>query len=433
MHNKCLKGLKAFLSLALGLVTCLGAIAAPQPVQPALLDAAQQEQPRLLSSLEQFCAIETSSRDAAGLARLAELLAARLRALGGEVEVLPLGEVYRMEDTPPEPGHSVKAVFRGTGTKKLLLIAHMDTVYPRGMLAQQPFGVRGDQAFGLGIADDKQGLAVVLHTLAMLKSVGYQGYGQITVLFNGDEEISTPGSRAALIQLGSEADAVMSFEGSGASNDKLSLATAGIAAVKMTVYGRAEHAGSAPEYGINALYELSHQILQMRDLTDPAIGLRLNWTMAQAGIVRNMVPPVATAEGDIRSLRLKDYFSLEKTMEERIQFHLLPEAQVVLKFERRRPPLEVTDASRAFGALAKKIYDDELGLKLNVDAEAEGGGTDAGFASVHARGPVVERFGLRGAGAHSSDSEYVLVSSIVPRLYLAARMIQAFSEGSGTP
>ncbi|WP_077036947.1 glutamate carboxypeptidase [Pelomonas sp. KK5] len=418
------------LSRFLAVLLCGAAALAHAGPDEALLAAAQREQPLLVASLEQFCNIESDSRNEAGLARMAELLAARLRALGGEVELLPLGEVYRMEDTPERPGRSVRAVFRGTGTKKLLLIAHMDTVYPKGTLARQPFKQQDDRIYGLAVADDKQGLAVVLHVLAMLKSVDYRRYGEITVLFNADEEISSPGSREELMRLAAQADAVMSFEGSGASNDKLSLATAGIASATMTVYGRAEHAGGAPQDGVNALYEMAHQVLQMRDLTDPAIGLRLNWTMAKAGVVRNMVPPLATAEADIRSLRLRDYLSLEKTMQERIQFHLLPEAQVTLKFERRRPPLEATEASRALGARAKELYVEELGLLLNVDDQAEGGGTDAGFASVKAKGPVIERFGLRGAGAHGSDNEYVLASSIVPRLYLAARVIQLVS---GTP
>jgi glutamate carboxypeptidase len=220
----------------------------------------------------------------------------------------------------------------------------------------------------------------------------------------------------------------MSFEGSGASNDKLSLATAGIAAVNLTVHGRAAHAGGAAQSGVNALYELSHQILQLRDLSDPTIGVKLNWTMAKAGIVRNMIPPLATAEADVRVLRVRDYDTLEKTLQERVQNRLLPEARVELRFERRRPPLEATEASRAFGEHAKNLYA-ELGLELRVDAVAEGGGTDAAFAALRTQAPVVERFGLRGAGAHSSDAEYVLVSSIAPRLYLAARMITEFSEG----
>src|SRR5207249_1081851 len=101
-------------------------------------------------------------------------------------------------------------------------------------------------------------------------------YGLITVLINGDEEISSAGSRAMLSKLGSEHDAVFSFEGSRVDSDRLSLTTAGIGAVLLNVQGKASHAGSAPEQGRNALYELAHQILQMRDLSDPATGLKMN-------------------------------------------------------------------------------------------------------------------------------------------------------------
>nr|WP_184299230.1 glutamate carboxypeptidase [Roseateles oligotrophus] len=396
--------------------------------QAALLAAAQHEQGPLLKSLEQFVGIESGSRELAGLQQLAALLAQRLRELGGEVALLPSTELYRMEDTPEQLGAHVKAVFRGKGSKKILLIAHMDTVYPAGMLARQPFGIREDRAYGLGIADDKQGLAVILHLLAMLKSLNFEDYGQLTVLFNADEEISSPGSRAILAQLGAEHDAVMSFEGSGASADHLSLATAGIASVNLRVHGRATHAGGAPQFGVNALYELAHQILQMRDLSDPVAGVKLNWTMARAGIVRNMIPPLASAEADVRVLRVQDYEALEQKLQQRIQNRLLPEARVELRFERRRPPLEATPAAQAFAEHAQRLYA-ELGLPLRVDAVAGGGGTDAAFAALRARGPVVERFGLRGAGAHTSDAEYVLISSIVPRLYLAAGMVMAFSRG----
>ena len=88
----------------------------------------------------------------------------------------------------------------------------MDTVYPRGMLAKQPFRIEGDRAYGLGIADDKQGIAVILHTIAMLKAMNFRDYGTLTVLINGDEEISSPGSRSLITKLGAEHDAVLSFE-----------------------------------------------------------------------------------------------------------------------------------------------------------------------------------------------------------------------------
>ena len=119
-----------------------------------------------------------------------------------------------MADTPKQPGKMVLARFTGTGTKKILLIAHMDTVYLRGMLAKQPFQIDGNRAYGLGIADDKQGIALIIHTLAVLKATNFRDYGLITVLINGDEEISSPASRAMLTKLGTEHDAVFSFEAS---------------------------------------------------------------------------------------------------------------------------------------------------------------------------------------------------------------------------
>jgi len=410
------------------LATLLCAWLATGHAQPALLQAAEAERPALLKTLEQLVAIESGSRETAGLGRMAELLAGRLKGLGAELEWLEPREVYRMEDTPETLGRHLKAQWRGKGSKKLLLIAHMDTVYPAGMLDQQPFGLREDRAYGLGIADDKQGLAVVLHSLALLKAQGHAGCGQITVLFNADEEISSPGSRSWLTQLGAEHDAVMSFEGGGGSQDALRLATAGIASVNLTVHGRAAHAGSAPQHGVNALYELSHQILQMRDLSDANTGVKLNWTMAKAGIVRNMVPPLASASADVRVLRVADYDELERKLQARIRQRLLPEARVELQFERRRPPLEASQAGQAFAEHARQRFA-EIGRPLRVDAVAGGGGTDAAFAALRARGPVVEGFGLRGGGAHTTDAEFIYLDSIAPRLYLATRMMMDFCDG----
>jgi glutamate carboxypeptidase len=252
---------------------------------------AAKEKPALLDTLKELVSIESGSRDLEGLEKISDLIAAKFKALGGEVELIdPSAEAYRMEDTPEKIGRVVRATFKGTGKKRILLIAHMDTVYTIGMLNRQPFRIDGDKAYGLGISDDKQGVAVITHTVAMLQALKFKEYGTLTVLINGDEEISSPGSRALLTRLGGEHDAVMSFEGASIKDDKLSLATAGIASVTINVTGKASHAGSAPELGVNALYELSHQILQMRDLSDPATGLKMNWTISKSGSNRNVIP-----------------------------------------------------------------------------------------------------------------------------------------------
>lgn len=403
------------------------------PVHGAAVESvralAQRERAPLLKTLEEIVNIETGSRDVEGLDQLAGVLAARLTTLGGRVELIaPGADVYKMEDTPEKIGKAVRATFSGTGTRSILLLAHMDTVYPRGTLARQPFRIEGDRAYGLGIADDKQGVALILHVITMLQELKFRDYGTLTVLINGDEELSSPASRALITKLGSEHDAVFSFEGSRVASDKLALATSGIAAVNLRVQGRGSHSGSAPERGINALYELAHLILQTRDLSEPENGLKMNWTLAEAGVTRNMIPPTASASADVRVLSVADYDRIEKKIRERLTNKLLPDSKVELVFERRRPPLEATAASRSLAAHAQTIYR-ELGLDLVVDDLPEGGGTDAAFAGLQANGPVIERFGLRGFGSHSTDDEYVLLSSIEPRLYLAARMIMDFSQG----
>ncbi|CAA9316098.1 MAG: Glutamate carboxypeptidase [uncultured Microvirga sp.] len=394
-----------------------------------MLAAAKREKGPLLDTLKELVSIESGSRDFEGLDRLADLIAGRLKALGGEVELVDVsGDMYRMEDTPERVGKVVQASFKGTGTKKILLIAHMDTVYQRGMLVAQPFAIEGNRAFGLGISDDKQGIAVILHTIAMLKSLDSRDYGTLTVAINGDEEISSPGSRKLLTRLGKEHDVTMSFEASRAQQDKLSLATAGIASVTLNVKGKASHAGSAPEQGINAFYEMAHQILQARDLSRPDAGIKMNWTLGKAGSNRNVIPAQAQAQADVRVLRVSDYDAIEKSVAERVKTQLLPDAKVEMLFERRRPPLEATDASRALAKHAQGIYK-ELGQDLVVDAVAEGGGTDAAFAALETKNAVIERFGLRGFGAHTADSEYILIDNIEPRLYLAARVIMDVARG----
>src|SRR5919108_2823286 len=376
----------------------------------------------LLATLKELVSIESGSRDSEGLAHLAALIASRFKALGAEVELIEPADVYRMEDTPAAIGKMVRATFRGRGTKKILLIGHMDTVYLSGMLAKQPFRIDGDRAFGLGISDDKQGIALIVHTAAMLRALGFNEYGTLTALINADEELSSPGSRALLTRLGKEHDATLSFEASRADSDKLALATAGIASVVLRVHGKASHAGAAPERGVYALYELAHQILQMRDLSNPATGVKMNWTVSHAGTNRNVIPAFAEATADVRVLRIGDYDGVERAVRERIRKQLVPEAKVELVFERRRPPLEASDASVLMAQHAQSIYR-ELGMDLVVDNIAEGGGTDAAFAALQTKNAVVERFGLRGYGAHSTEDEYVLVSSIEPRLYLAARLV----------
>ena len=425
---------RAAVAIAIVLAAGLGRPAVAGLPDIGLRELAAAERQPLLDTLKALVHIESGSRDRDGLDRLAALIAERFAGLGADVETIEPGsaaspEIYRMADTPERIGAMVKATLTGNGQARILMIAHMDTVYPRGMLSGEPFRLEGDRAYGLGIADDKQGIALILHSLALLQKQGFRDYGRITVLINGDEEISSPGSRALITRLAGQHHAVLSFEGAAIRNDRLSLATAGIGALHLRVEGKASHAGASPERGVNALYELSHQLLQLRDLSDPATGIKLNWTVAQAGTTRNVIPAEASASADVRVLKDADFARVVARVRERLPKQLLPEAKVTLAFERRRPPLEPNALSLRLARHAQAIYR-ELDLPLGADDQVSGGGTDAAFAGLGNRHTaVVERFGLQGFGAHSADAEYVLISSIEPRLYLVNRLVQDLSSG----
>ncbi|MCY7318259.1 MAG: M20/M25/M40 family metallo-hydrolase [Ramlibacter sp.] len=404
--------------------------ASAQPVQSVLDQAKVQKEP-FLATLRQLVEIESGSYDRAGLDRIAEVVATRLRGLGGQVEVIetPDAEITRTERTPARLGKMVRATFKGKGTRSVLLIAHMDTVYEKGQGAQQPFRIDGNRVYGLGIFDDKQGVALIIHAVASLQALKFDDFGTLTVLINGDEEVGSPASRKLITAMGKSHDATMSFEGSSVTDDRLSLTTAGIGSVKLTVRGRASHAGSSPHLGVNALYELAHQIMQMRDLSDPATGTKLNWTLAKGGTVINMITPEAEATADVRVLKVEEYKVLEAKIQERIKNQLLPEARVTAVLTQGRPPLVLTPASRALAEHSRRIFR-EIGQELKVEDTAVGGGTDAAFAALEAGGkPVVERYGLQGFGAHSANAEYVALDSIEPRLYLTVRTIMDIAQG----
>jgi glutamate carboxypeptidase len=252
-------------------------------------------------------------------------------------------------------------------------------------------------------------------------------YGLVTVLMSPDEEVGSPAERDLITALGAEHDVVVSFEGPG-QDESIRLATSGIQLAVLTVKGRASHAGSAPDQGRNALYELAHQLLQLRDLSDPSKALKLNWTVAEAGTVFNAIPADATAIADMRADDPRDFAAVEAAIRERIENRLIPDTTVEVRFERFFPPMPFRPQSLPLAEHAQRVYA-EAGGSVKINQVSIGTGTDAAFAALATDAPVLEGFGLRNFGAHSSNAEYVNISSIEPRLYLLTRMIMDISDG----
>lgn len=417
--------LKYGIGIGISLFICTS-ISHAASAQELIKVAESQKQP-FLNTLKTLVNIESGSRDIEGLNIIAKQVAQQLKNTGAQVEIITNHDIYRMDDTPEQVGPVVKATLKGKGQTNIMLIAHMDTVYPKGSLAKQPFRIEGDKAYGLGIIDDKQGVASIIHILSILKKLNYQDYGTITVLMNSDEEISSPGSRKLISKIAQQQDVIFSFEGGG-TDGSLRLATSGIGAAYLEVKGKASHAGVKPEDGVNALTELSHQILQLQDLSDAKTGLKLNWTVATAGRTRNVIPEEAQAQADVRALDNADFKKVERILAERIKNKKLKDSQVAVKFELRRPPLSASEQALSIAKQAQQIYLQEFKQPLNILTEATGGGTDAAFAALDSKAAVIEGMGVSGYGAHSNQAEYILVESIVPRLYMATRLIMDISE-----
>lgn len=385
----------------------------------ALMQASVAEQDGLVQTLERLVNVETGTGNAEGMAAMADLLEGELRALGATVTRHPAAA--------DRVGDNLVGRIRGNGTRRVLLMAHMDTVYVKGTLAKAPFRVEGNKAYGPGIADDKSGIAVILHTLKLLRDRGYDDWAEMTVMFNTDEEKGSFGSRDLIQELAAESDVVFSFEPTLGSAESLTLGTSGIVYYHVDVEGRASHAGAAPEEGVNALVEASDIVLRTMDLDDKSRDLRFTWTISRAGEVSNIVPAHATLQADLRYARTEDLDQLLDTLEQRIQGDKkLPEAQITIEPERGRPAFNATPEGRELVNMAAAIYA-ETGHELQV-RERTGGGTDAAYAALSGK-PVVESLGLPGFGYHSDKAEYVLLDAIPRRLYLAARLIMETTSG----
>ena len=399
------------------LLAALACCTLAQAADEKLLAAARAAQPAVIESLREMVLIESGSQDAAGLKSMADYVEARLRALGAATERSRAGI---------GPGDMVKGSFTGTGKRSFLLIAHLDTVYPKGILASEPYRQEGNKLYGPGIADDKGGIAVILHSLALLRDAGWKDYSRLTVLINPDEEIGSNGSGEAIAALGDAHDVVLSYEPTAAKavaqDEGVLLMAAGTAQALLSVKGVASHAGAAPDQGRNALIELSHQLLQTQDVAKGIPGAQLNWTTATAGSVRNQIPDKAEAGADVRLLAPDAADKLLAALRAKVaESRRVPDTETSVSLLIGRPPYVAGAKGMALATKAQAIYAELDGRKLMLHPRS-GGGTDAGYAGRSGKAAVLESLGLAGWGYHAKN-EYIEIDSIVPRLYLSTRLL----------
>jgi glutamate carboxypeptidase len=410
MHVRAVAPIAAAVALCL---SSLSAIAAE--IKPAeLLEQAKAEQSAYIETVKQLVAVDTGTGQAEGLATVSKMLVERLQALGAQVSTSP---------ATPSAGDNIVGTLKGTGSKDFLLMVHYDTVFAEGTAAERPFRMDEQRAYGPGVADAKGGVAMILHALELLKAQQFDDYGTITVLFNPDEEMGSAGSKKIIAELARKHDYVFSYE--PPDSDAVTTATNGINAVMLEVKGKSSHAGSAPEDGRNAVLELAHQLVQLKDLDDPDKGTTVSWTMIAGGEKRNIIPNKATAEADMRYSDISETERVLADAQKIIEDKLIDDTRVELRVDKGRPPLAKNPASERLAETAQRLYGE---IDQRIEPIAMRFGTDAGYAYVpdSDKPAVLETMGVVGAGLHSED-EYIELSSIAPRLYLTTAMIRALS------
>ncbi|WP_298402011.1 M20 family metallopeptidase [uncultured Chloroflexus sp.] len=363
---------------------------------------------KLLDLTARLVHLESPSTDKALLDACADELAALFAGVG---------KVERIAN--PNGGDHLRVTVTDVAEPALppaLVLCHYDTVWPAGTVAQRPFTVTADRAFGPGAYDMKASIAMVYAALGGFGRPAPRLRRPVIVLLTSDEEIGSPTSRALIEATAAQAAHVLVIEPPTEPDGALKTARKGGGAFRVTITGKAAHAGVEPEKGASAITELAHQILAVNALANPAIGTTVNVGVVGGGTRPNVVPAEAWMEVDVRVWTQAEAARIEAGMA--ALKPVTSGTQVMVSGNVRRPPMERTPASAALFARAQ-----ELGAALGLDIRegSTGGGSDGNFTAALGI-PTLDGLGCPGAGAHA-DHEQISRQGLIDRTALLCALL----------
>ncbi|MFF4319078.1 M20 family metallopeptidase [Streptomyces sp. NPDC001568] len=352
----------------------------------------------MLEDLRTLVEIESPSRDT-------EALAASAKAVAGLLERRLGGHAVLVES---EAGPHVH--WSGGGAPRVLVLGHHDTVFPHGTLARRPFTVVDGHATGPGVFDMLGGLVQAVHGLAALNDLS-----GVEVLVTADEEVGSHSSRALIEERALACGAVLVFEGA-ADGGGLKTGRKGCGTFRVSVTGRASHAGLEPAAGINALVEAAHQVLEISAFGRPEVGTTVTPTVAAAGTLDNVVPAEASVIVDVRVESQGEKERVESAFAA-LAPHL-DGALIAVDGGIGRPPMPESASVELF-ALARTLLP-------GIEGMAVGGGSDGNFTAALGV-PTLDGLGAVGGGAHA-DHEYLVVDAMPERARLVAGLVNAIRD-----
>jgi glutamate carboxypeptidase len=358
----------------------------------------------MLDLLRQLVELESPSTDKAGTDRIGRFVAQIAREAGASVTLVP-----------QERWGDHVLVRWGEGEGGFLLLCHLDTVWPVGTLAERPWRVEGDKAFGPGCLDDKASAVVVLAALQGLADLGRAPSRPVTALFNSDEEVGSRSSRPLIEAEAAQAGVVFCVE-PATPDGSLKVWRKGTARYVVTALGKAAHSGADHDKGVNAIAELAHQVLRLQGMTDYGLGTTVSVGWVQGGTRTNIVPDRAEARVDVRVQTAAEANRMVAAFDE-LQ-PVVPGARLTIEGGLSRPPMEESPVTLETFRRAQEIA---AALGLTLTAGGSGGASDGNFTAAMGV-PTLDGLGAVGDGAHSVG-EYVLVPSLAERAALMAALL----------
>jgi glutamate carboxypeptidase len=377
-----------------------------------LLSYFEEIQTEIVAFIRWLVEQESMSREAEANRRIAENLAEKLASMGADIELF---SDPRFGATLQARYSSVAASAR-VGNEQLLVVGHLDTVWPLGTVAERPFRIENGRAFGPGIFDMKAGVAIAAFAMRAINELGRKTQRPVTLLMTCDEETGSHFSREIIEAEARTASAALVLE-PPIPGGTIKTSRKGVGEFELIIRGKPAHAGNDPRAGVSAITEMAHQILAINRLVDYARGTTLNVGVVRGGVLSNVIPAEARASIDMRfqsedeGARITEAMASLKPVNDR--------ARIEVRGGINRPPLVRTSEIGALFDHAK-----QLAAEMNYELKegSVGGGSDGNF--IAAMGvPVLDGLGVDGAGAHA-EHEHIIIEDIPRRAALLARLIE---------
>lgn len=303
----------------------------------------------------------------------------------------------------------------------ILFIGHMDTVFPVGTVEKRPFNIQDNRAYGPGVIDMKSGLLSLYYVMKLL-DLNKDNKPSFCIALNSDEEISSKFSSLWLEELAKKSKYAFILE-PARKNGALVSERKGLAKYKIEIQGLAAHAGVEPEKGASAITELGHCIVELSKLTNLEIGTTVNVGVVAGGTKANVVADKAVAEIDVRFKSEEEGRKIENKIKGLKDNPKVPKVKITINKAGYRPSMNPSKETKRLCGLIEKVGEN---LGIDIKWAATGGGSDANFTSAVGT-PSIDGLGPIGGGAHS-ESEYLEIGSIEPRIHLLKEIIEKITS-----